>query len=99
MAEVEDINPERHDAAIRADREQEVWLVPQLAAELGIPANPADREPGLYAGGPERHKYRGNRSQDTCWVGAPDICGKPIDDSVHERHARELDRAAREERS
>lgn len=33
------------DAVIRADREQEVWLVPQLAAELDIPANPADREP------------------------------------------------------
>jgi DNA-directed RNA polymerase subunit M/transcription elongation factor TFIIS len=29
------------------------------------------------------HPYSGNRSQDTCWVGAPKICAKPIDDPIH----------------
>lgn len=31
----------------------------------------------------QAHPYSGNRSQDTCWVGWPDLCGKPIEDPIH----------------
>lgn len=36
-----------------------------------------------HTNGAKPHPYRGNRSQDTCWVGAPTICGRPIDDPIH----------------
>lgn len=49
-----------------------------VVATLGVPGT--NREVGVQS---EPHAYSGNRSQDTCWVGAPNICGRPIEDPIH----------------